>query len=168
MNRNLISIEAVELKKTFRVKKREGGLVTGRNYTQIEAVKDVSFTIQKGDIAGFIGANGAGKSTTIKMLAGILMPDGGSIRIDGMDYRKRRREIMMKIGVVFGQRSVLCWDIPVIESFKLFKDMFQKKPTGKYGDIFGYSESVRIYRQTAQTSKSWTKNESGFGCGIIA
>lgn len=124
MNRNLISIEAVELKKTFRVKKREGGLVTGRNYTQIEAVKDVSFTIQKGDIAGFIGANGAGKSTTIKMLAGILMPDGGSIRIDGMDYRKRRREIMMKIGVVFGQRSVLCWDIPVIESFHLFKDMY--------------------------------------------
>lgn len=124
MNRNLISIEAVELKKTFRVKKREGGLVTGRNYTQIEAVKDVSFTIQKGDIAGFIGANGAGKSTTIKMLAGILMPDGGSIRIDGMDYRKRRREIMMKIGVVFGQRSVLCWDIPVIESFRLFKDMY--------------------------------------------
>lgn len=60
MNRNLISIEAMELKKIFRVKKREGGLVTGRNYTQIEAVKDVSFTIQKGDIAGFIGANGRG------------------------------------------------------------------------------------------------------------
>lgn len=98
--------------------------MTGRNYAQIEAVKDVSFTIQKGDIAGFVGANGAGKSTTIKMLAGILVPDGGSIRIDGMDYRKRRREIMMKIGGVFGQRSVLCWDIPVIESFRLFKDMY--------------------------------------------
>lgn len=124
MKSEQISIEASALSKTFRVKRNEGGFLTGRNYAQIEAVKDVSFTIQKGDIAGFIGANGAGKSTTIKMLAGILMPDGGSIRIDGMDYRKRRREIMMKIGVVFGQRSVLCWDIPVIESFRLFKDMY--------------------------------------------
>lgn len=124
MKSEQISIEASALRKTFRVKRNEGGFLTGRNYAQIEAVKDVSFTIQKGDIAGFIGANGAGKSTTIKMLAGILMPDGGSIRIDGMDYRKRRREIMMKIGVVFGQRSVLCWDIPVIESFRLFKDMY--------------------------------------------
>lgn len=124
MKSEQISIEASALRKTFRVKRNEGGFLTGRNYAQIEAVKDVSFTIQKGDIAGFIGANGAGKSTTIKMLAGILMPDGGSIRIDGMDYRKRRREIMKKIGVVFGQRSVLCWDIPVIESFRLFKDMY--------------------------------------------
>lgn len=124
MKSEQISIEASALRKTFRVKRNEGGFLTGRNYAQIEAVKDVSFTIQKGDIAGFIGANGAGKSTTIKMLAGILMPDGGSIMIDGMDYRKRRREIMMKIGVVFGQRSVLCWDIPVIESFRLFKDMY--------------------------------------------
>lgn len=124
MKSEQISIEASALSKTFLVKRNEGGFLTGRKYAQIEAVKDVSFTIQKGDSAGFIGANGAGKSTTIKMLAGILMPDGGSIRIDGMDYRKRRREIMMKIGGVFGQRSVLCWDIPVIESFRLFKDMY--------------------------------------------
>lgn len=122
MNTDNISIEAIELRKTFKVKNREG--LTARKYSQIEAVKDISFTIQKGDIVGFIGSNGAGKSTTIKLLTGILIPDGGSIRINGLDYRKKRREIMMKIGVVFGQRSVLCWDIPVIESFRLFKDMY--------------------------------------------
>lgn len=124
MSADHISIEAKELRKTFKVKNREGGLWTAGKYSRIEAVKDISFTIQKGDIVGFIGSNGAGKSTTLKMLTGILIPDSGSIRINGLDYRKKRREIMMKIGVVFGQRSVLCWDIPVIESFRLFKDMY--------------------------------------------
>ncbi len=124
MNTDNSSIEAIELRKSFKVKNREGGILAAKKYSQIEAVKDISFTIQKGDIVGFIGSNGAGKSTTIKMLTGILIPDSGSIRINGLDYRKKRREIMMKIGVVFGQRSVLCWDIPVIESFRLFKDMY--------------------------------------------
>lgn len=124
MNMDNASIEAIGLRKTFKVKNREGGLLAAGKYSQVEAVKDISFTIQKGDIVGFIGSNGAGKSTTIKMLTGILIPDSGSIRINGLDYRKKRREIMMKIGVVFGQRSVLCWDIPVIESFRLFKDMY--------------------------------------------
>ncbi len=124
MNTDNTSIEAIELRKSFKVKNREGGLLSAKKYLQIESVKDISFTIQKGDIVGFIGSNGAGKSTTIKMLTGILIPDSGSMRINGLDYKKKRREIMMKIGVVFGQRSVLCWDIPVIESFRLFKDMY--------------------------------------------
>ncbi|MDD5934325.1 MAG: ATP-binding cassette domain-containing protein [Clostridiales bacterium] len=128
-----ISIEAVELRKTFKVKNREGHLPIRKRYTQIEAVKDISFSIQRGDVVGFIGSNGAGKSTTIKMLTGILMPDSGSIRIKGLDYRKKRKEIMMMIGVVFGQRSVLCWDIPVIESFRLFKDMYCV-PNGIYNE----------------------------------
>lgn len=119
-----ISIKAVELRKTFKVKNREEGLSVRKRYSQIEAVKDISFSISKGDIVGFIGPNGAGKSTTVKMLTGILTPDHGSIRINGMDYKKDRRDILMKIGVVFGQRSVLCWDIPIIESFRLFKDMY--------------------------------------------
>lgn len=124
MNTDHTSIEAIELRKTFQVRNREGGLLAPRKYSQIEAVKGISFTIQKGDIVGFIGSNGAGKSTTIKMLTGILTPDSGSIRINGLDYKKKRREIMMKVGVVFGQRSVLCWDIPVTESFRLFKNMY--------------------------------------------
>lgn len=94
-------------------------------YSFTPAVNDISFTIQTGDIVGFIGANGAGKSTTIKMLTGILTPDKGIISINGLTFKKNRKEIMRKIGVVFGQRSVLCWDIPVIESFKLFKDMYR-------------------------------------------
>lgn len=94
-------------------------------YSFTPAVNDISFTIQTGDIVGFIGANGAGKSTTIKMLTGILTPDKGIISINGLTFKKNRKEIMQKIGVVFGKRSVLCWDIPVIESFKLFKDMYR-------------------------------------------
>lgn len=96
----------------------------GKKHTWITAVNDISFTVPIGEITGFIGANGAGKSTTIKMLTGILSPDSGIISINGMNYKKNRKAIMLKTGVVFGQRSVLCWDIPVIESFKLFKDMY--------------------------------------------
>jgi ABC-2 type transport system ATP-binding protein len=103
------------LTKTYKVKNR----------SDITAVNDISFTVPIGDIVGFIGANGAGKSTTIKMLTGILSPDSGMISVNGMNYKKNRKAIMLKIGVVFGQRSVLCWDIPVIESFKLFKDMYR-------------------------------------------
>lgn len=124
MNPDILSIEAVNLRKTYKVRNRDKSLSVRKRYVQTEAVKDLSFDIQKGDIVGLIGANGAGKSTTVKMLTGILTPDHGSIRISGMDYRKNRRDILKKIGVVFGQRSVLCWDIPVIESFRLFKDMY--------------------------------------------
>lgn len=126
MNMDNISIEAINIKKTFKIKNRaEDRCLGASRHIQATAVNNISFTIQKGDIVGFIGPNGAGKSTTIKMLTGILVPDCGGIRINGLDYKKNRREIMMKIGVVFGQRSVLCWDIPVIESFRLFKDMYR-------------------------------------------
>lgn len=92
-----------------------------KNYT---AVDHISFNVLKGEVVGFIGANGAGKSTTIKMMTGILTPDDGSVTISGLNYKKNRREILLKMGVVFGQRSVLCWDIPIMESFKLFRDMY--------------------------------------------
>lgn len=134
------------------------------------AVNDISFTIQTGDIVGFIGANGAGKSTTIKMLTGILTPDKGTISVNGLNFNENRKEIMRKIGVVFGQRSVLCWDIPVIESFKLFKDMY-RIPENIYNEnieIFSrYLKSVRIHVQTATASKSWSKNESRFSGSLI-
>lgn len=124
-----MGIEVKNLTKTYKVKKhsnvdevaRDFGT---RNYTLMTAVNNISFTIPSGDIVGFIGANGAGKSTMIKMMTGILTPDYGTISIDGLNFKKNRKQIMLKIGVVFGQRSVLCWDIPVIESFKLFKDMY--------------------------------------------
>ena len=125
-----MSITVEHLTKSYKIKNRSVINNTVKHlvipqYSFTPAVNDISFTIQTGDIVGFIGANGAGKSTTIKMLTGILTPDKGIISINGLTYKKNRKEIMQKIGVVFGQRSVLCWDIPVIESFKLFKDMYR-------------------------------------------
>ena len=125
-----MSITVEHLTKSYKIKNRSVINNTVKHlvipqYSFTPAVNDISFTIQTGDIVGFIGANGAGKSTTIKMLTGILTPDNGIISINGLTFKKNRKEIMQKIGVVFGQRSVLCWDIPVIESFKLFKDMYR-------------------------------------------
>lgn len=125
-----MSITVEHLTKSYKIKNHSAINNTVKHlvipqYSFTPAVNDISFTIQTGDIVGFIGANGAGKSTTIKMLTGILTPDKGIISINGLTFKKNRKEIMQKIGVVFGQRSVLCWDIPVIESFKLFKDMYR-------------------------------------------
>ena len=96
-----------------------------KKYKNFTAVDHISFNVFKGEVVGFIGANGAGKSTTIKMMTGILTPDDGSVTISGLNYKKNRREILLKMGVVFGQRSVFCWDIPIMESFKLFRDMYR-------------------------------------------
>lgn len=96
-----------------------------KKYKNFTAVDHISFNVFKGEVVGFIGANGAGKSSTIKMMTGILTPDDGSVTISGLNYKKNRREILLKMGVVFGQRSVLCWDIPIMESFKLFRDMYR-------------------------------------------
>ncbi|MBR5966041.1 MAG: ATP-binding cassette domain-containing protein [Treponema sp.] len=109
-----MSVIANNLTKIYRLK--------GKVYKT--AVNDISFSIPTGEIAAFIGPNGAGKSTTIKMLTGILTPDGGSVSINGQSYPKGRKKIMLRIGTVFGQKSVLCWDIPVLDTLKLFKDMY--------------------------------------------
>ncbi|MBR6149577.1 MAG: ATP-binding cassette domain-containing protein [Lachnospiraceae bacterium] len=110
-----MSIEVNNLTKIYKQKKHQKKI----------AVDNISFTIPGGEIVGFIGPNGAGKSTTIKMMTGILTPDNGFISINGMNFKKNRKEIMLKTGVVFGQKSVLCWDIPVIDSLKLFRDMYR-------------------------------------------
>ena len=83
------------------------------------AVSDISFTIQDGEIVGYIGSNGAGKSTTIKMMTGILKPTSGECRINGIDPSKKRKENAKNIGVVFGQRTKLWWDLPRSESFTI-------------------------------------------------
>jgi len=117
--------------KTFKVTKRRSGLKESvksffkRNYIYIEAVKNVSFEIKKGEIVGYIGPNGAGKSTTIKMLSGILIPDSGKIEVDGMVPFKEREKYVRNIGVVFGQRSQLWWDIPAEDTFDLLKDIYK-------------------------------------------
>lgn len=88
------------------------------------AVDDISFTIEKGEIVGYIGSNGAGKSTTIKMMTGILNPTKGTCRVAGIDPCRRRRENAQNIGVVFGQRTQLWWDLPLSESFTILKEIY--------------------------------------------
>ena len=96
-----------------------------KSFGQNQVLRDVNFELRPGEVHALLGENGAGKSTTIKMMTGILTPDDGSVTISGLNYKKNRREILLKMGVVFGQRSVLCWDIPIMESFKLFRDMYR-------------------------------------------
>ena len=124
-------INVNHISKAFKVAKRQSGLKASlksffkRNYIYIEAVKDVSFEIEKGEIIGYIGPNGAGKSTTIKMLSGILTPDKGTININGLSPSKDRIKYVSNIGVVFGQRSQLWWDIPALDTFDLLKDIYK-------------------------------------------
>lgn len=95
-----------------------------RNYKTAAAVDRVSFSIDRGEMVGYIGPNGAGKSTSIKMLTGILVPTSGDIRINGFVPARERRHYVKTIGVVFGQRTQLWWDIAVIESFKLLRRIY--------------------------------------------
>ena len=104
-----------------------------------KAVDHISFDIQEGEIVGYIGANGAGKSTTIKMMSGILTPTSGRVLIDGMEpySSKNRDEILKEIGVVFGQRTQLWWDLPVIETFNLYKEIYDI-PDKEYKERLAY------------------------------
>ena len=124
-------INVKNLCKSYKVSKRNSGFLNAvksffkREYKVVDAVKDVTFTIEKGEIVGYIGPNGAGKSTTIKMLSGILQPDSGSIKINGMNPVVDRKKYVKEIGVVFGQKSQLWWDIPAVDSFDLLKDIYE-------------------------------------------
>ena len=130
-------IEVKNINKTFKVPLKEKGKFNvlksffNRKYKYIKAINNISFSIKKGEIVGYIGPNGAGKSTTIKILSGILVPDSGNVVIDKLVPYKNRREYVSNIGVVFGQRSQLWWDIPAIDSFNLLKDIY-KIPEDKY------------------------------------
>ena len=123
-------IQAEHLQKIFRVRKRNAGFKNAakaffsREYEEIHALNDVSFRIEDGEAVGYIGPNGAGKSSTIKILSGILTPDSGTCVIDGRVPWKDRRAHVSQIGVVFGQRSQLWWDVPVIDSFELIRDIY--------------------------------------------
>ena len=124
-------IDVKNLSKDYLLKKKEAGLkgalkgLVKTHYEVIHAVHDLSFHIDKGEIVGFIGPNGAGKSTTIKMMSGILTPTQGSVLIDGEDITKHRKQVVRNIGVVFGQRSQLNWDLRLGESFELLKHIYQ-------------------------------------------
>ena len=136
-------IEVKNLCKTFKKPVRGEGLrgmiktLFSRKYIPIEAVKDVSFSIKQGEIVGYIGANGAGKSTTIKMMCGILHPTSGEVVVNNMKFDKNRKEINKEMGVVFGQKTQLWWDIPVIETFKILKVIYDV-PEDVFKERFDY------------------------------
>lgn len=123
-------IEARGLTKEFRIFRRREGVAGAfrdlffREYKTLKAVDGIDFTVEKGEMVGYIGANGAGKSTTIKMLTGILVPSSGSVVVNGYVPYEEREDYTLGIGVVFGQRSQLWWDIAVIESFKLLRRIY--------------------------------------------
>ncbi|MCI8800143.1 MAG: ATP-binding cassette domain-containing protein [Lachnospiraceae bacterium] len=126
-------IELSGISKTYRVARRPAGMgnalksLFSREYTLIPALTDVSFTIRDREMVGYIGPNGAGKSTTIKIMCGVLTPDSGTCVINGrVPYRERIAHVR-DIGVVFGQRSQLWWDVPVADSFELIRDIYKVK-----------------------------------------
>src|SRR5438477_6092721 len=116
--------------KTDRVTERDPGVrgalegLFHRRCRTIEALKDVSFSLERGELLGFIGPNGAGKSTTIKILSGILRPGAGRVEVDGLVPHADRVRHVARIGVVFGQRTQLWWDLPVIDGFDLLRDIY--------------------------------------------
>jgi len=147
-------IEVKNVSKTFKVSKRAAGIpgmianLVAPKYEKKVAVKEVSFSIEEGEMVGFIGPNGAGKSTTIKMLSGILCPDHGKISVGEYVPYKQRKAYVGNIGVVFGQKSQLQWDLPVIDSFELLKAIYRipekvyKKNYNRYIEMLDMSEFI--------------------------
>ena len=138
---SIISVK--NLSKTFKKPIRDEGLVGmiksvfSRKYDEVVAVDNISFDIDEGEIVGYIGANGAGKSTTIKMMCGILYPTSGDVSVNGLKFDKNRQSINKNMGVVFGQKTQLWWDIPLIETFKILKSIYEVSDE-EYNERFEY------------------------------
>lgn len=147
-------IEANQLCKDFKSKQKgKSRLTIGKNVWK-RAVNQVSFSIDEGEIVGFIGPNGAGKSTTIKMLAGILMPTSGTVRVDGLDPFKDRKENSYKIGVVFGQRSQLWWHLKLEDSLNLLRYIYnvpQEEYKKRLEMLQGILELSEFWNQPVRT-----------------
>jgi ABC-2 type transport system ATP-binding protein len=124
-------IELDNVSRTFTVSSRAGLL--RRTRRDVRAVDDLSFSIEAGEVVGYIGPNGAGKSTTIKMLTGVLVPSSGSIKVAGIDPSKNRLKLARRIGVVFGQRTTLWWDLPLKDSFDVLHKMYGV-PQARYAE----------------------------------
>jgi ABC-2 type transport system ATP-binding protein len=127
----ITQIVVEDLRKTFKVPERKGGLINSfagmvnRKHKIIQALKGISFSLDEGELVGYIGPNGAGKSTTVKIISGILVPDSGNCTVLGRTPWTQRKEHVKHIGVVFGQRTQLWWDVPVIDSFELLRDVYR-------------------------------------------
>ena len=145
-------IQVKNLSKSYRVSKRNAGLLEAikalgkRDTHTVQALDNVSFTVNDGEIVGYIGPNGAGKSSTVKILSGILTPDSGECTVNGRIPWKERKKHVADIGVVFGQRTQLWWDVPVIDSFSLLKDIYSVSD----GE---YKENLRMLTEALDLSE---------------
>lgn len=149
-------IEARGLTREFKIFRRREGVggafldLFHREYRTLRAVDGIDFCVEEGEMVGYIGANGAGKSTTIKMLTGILVPTAGEIRVLGYVPHKERERYTHHIGVVFGQRSQLWWDIAVIESYRLLRRVYHiseqdfRARLDMFNDILGLADFLNL------------------------
>ncbi|MDR1218935.1 MAG: ATP-binding cassette domain-containing protein [Treponema sp.] len=147
-------IEVSHVSKNFNILKSRSGFFGSllslfhREYTTKKAVDDISFSIEKGEICGYIGPNGAGKSTTLKMLSGVLTPDAGEIRVGGVAPYRERKKNAKRIGVVFGQRSQLYWDLPALDTFGLYQKLYDIPPAvyernkSRYIELLGMGDFI--------------------------
>lgn len=144
-------IDAKGIGKDYQIRVQQGNMIKrffSNTYEKKEAVKNLNLQIEEGEIIGFIGPNGAGKSTTIKMLTGILQPDRGEITVNGINPGKERVKNARNIGVVFGQRSQLWWDIPLVDTLHLMKHMYAipdkvyQENMALYSEILGLKDFI--------------------------
>lgn len=139
-----------DLRKVFKVPVREAGVkasvrsLVGREFREVVAVDDISFQLEPGEIVGFLGPNGAGKTTTIKMLTGLLHPDGGDARVLDFQPWLRQRELLSRIALVMGQRNNLAWDLPAVDSFDLNRAIYEIPEADYRRRIAEYTELLDV------------------------
>src|SRR4051794_29310968 len=131
-----------DLERRFVIRRKTGRFVRSRD--EVVAVRDLTFGIEAGEMVGYIGPNGAGKSTTIKMLTGILVPTAGRVRVAGLDPSRQRTELARRIGVVFGQRTTLWWDLPLRDSFELLQKLYRVDPARHRRNLEEYVELLDL------------------------
>jgi len=157
-------IEVKNLVKTYKVIEKQDGLLgyfknlINPKYKEFKAVKNINFNIDEGELVGYIGENGAGKSTTIKMLTGLLTPTSGEVLVNGLVPNQHRIENNKNIGAVFGQKTQLWWDLPVIESFRLIKKMY-KIPENEY------KENLKIFTEILELEDLLDKQVKNLSLG---
>jgi ABC-2 type transport system ATP-binding protein len=135
-------IDVQDLTRTFTVRRRAGRF--RRTKHEVRAVDGLSFEVERGEMVGYIGPNGAGKSTTIKMLTGILVPSSGHLRVAGLDPSRDRVELTRRVGVVFGQRTTLWWDLPLRDSFELLRRIYRIRPDRYRANLAEFTELLDL------------------------
>jgi ABC-2 type transport system ATP-binding protein len=138
----MAQIEVERLQKTFVVRRRAGRLRRVRS--EVRAVDGITFAVEAGESVGYVGPNGAGKSTTIKMLTGILVPSGGRVSVLGLDPSRQRVAVARRIGVMFGQRVQLWWDLPLAESFELLRHIYRVPADRHRANLAAFRELLEL------------------------